>query len=336
MPLRSILGLALLAFLLLTAVGERSRAQFGGADPRNPDGMFNWYAKVQWSDDELHLDKIIGRMDPELAGKLKVYVARAGITNGKLTRAQFTDFWSREAAPLLEARLRAFAKANEAAQKAGILPQGNPGGGERDRPKPGYQPRPFREDEARNAFRQLDRDQSGDLDLPECRQSTIRREMERWDTNSNKLIDLDEFLAFQRDRHNERENDRKAEEEDRAEERRFLEEFRAFKKSKQPGATPPGPILPDRPGPRPAPPATLPLEFKELDTDEDGQIGLYEWRKAERDPDEFRKYDRNEDGLITPTEVQWYEKTTGGTPAAPPPAPGKGLDGRFPAPFKRP
>jgi Ca2+-binding EF-hand superfamily protein len=50
--------------------------------------------------------------------------------------------------------------------------------------------------------------------------------------------------------------------------------------------------------------ADLPEWFKELDTDHDGQISFQEWRQGGNKPDDFRKYDLNDDGFITPDEVQ--------------------------------
>ena len=50
-------------------------------------------------------------------------------------------------------------------------------------------------------------------------------------------------------------------------------------------------------------PAGLPSWFKELDTDGDGQVALYEWRKGGKNLDEFRDWDLNDDGFITPEEV---------------------------------
>jgi Ca2+-binding EF-hand superfamily protein len=50
-------------------------------------------------------------------------------------------------------------------------------------------------------------------------------------------------------------------------------------------------------------PAGLPAWFKELDTDGDGQVALYEWRKGGKNLDEFRDWDLNDDGFITPEEA---------------------------------
>jgi hypothetical protein len=55
-------------------------------------------------------------------------------------------------------------------------------------------------------------------------------------------------------------------------------------------------------------PKDLPDWFKELDTDKDGQVGLYEWKAGTRDLSEYRNFDRNSDGLITPEEAMWYTK----------------------------
>ncbi|MBY0232089.1 MAG: hypothetical protein K2W96_22660, partial [Gemmataceae bacterium] len=52
----------------------------------------------------------------------------------------------------------------------------------------------------------------------------------------------------------------------------------------------------------------LPSWFVELDTDKDGQVGLYEWRAAKRATKEFRDYDLNGDGFITAEECIAVQK----------------------------
>jgi len=49
-------------------------------------------------------------------------------------------------------------------------------------------------------------------------------------------------------------------------------------------------------------PQGLPSWYDELDTDKDGQVSLYEWRKAGKDTKEFTEMDLNGDGLITADE----------------------------------
>lgn len=53
-------------------------------------------------------------------------------------------------------------------------------------------------------------------------------------------------------------------------------------------------------------PPGLPDWFTELDTDKDGQIGLYEWRAAGKDTKEFMAMDLDHDGLLAPQELLRY------------------------------
>ncbi len=50
-------------------------------------------------------------------------------------------------------------------------------------------------------------------------------------------------------------------------------------------------------------PKGLPPWFKELDKNGEGQISFRQWKESGKDPEEFRKYDRNGDNLITADEV---------------------------------
>lgn len=55
-------------------------------------------------------------------------------------------------------------------------------------------------------------------------------------------------------------------------------------------------------------PRGLAAVLKELDKDGDSQIGLYEWKGSAAD---FRQYDLNKDGFITPDELQRYLRQKG-------------------------
>jgi hypothetical protein len=59
-------------------------------------------------------------------------------------------------------------------------------------------------------------------------------------------------------------------------------------------------------------PKDIPAWFEQLDTDKDGQIGLYEWVNGNRSIDEFRAMDRNEDGFLTIDEVMAYVRANKG------------------------
>lgn len=64
-------------------------------------------------------------------------------------------------------------------------------------------------------------------------------------------------------------------------------------------------------------PSNIPGWFEQLDFDRDGQVGIYEWVKSERQLDEFRGMDRNEDGLLTIDEVM-VTVNRGSTPGTSP------------------
>ena len=158
----------------------------------------------------------------------------------------------------------------------------------------------------RSIFRRLDRNRDGKLDSGEIeRTRRLREEVPRWDANRDGTIDATEFGRF----------------------------FDALNAERMPrrslGFRPPPPPPSSENPPssetssttstptstqRPPQvvyragklPPDLPEWYTDLDTDNDGQVGLHEWRN--RSPDEFDALDRNRDGYITIAEMLWHAK----------------------------
>jgi RNA polymerase sigma factor (sigma-70 family) len=72
----------------------------------------------------------------------------------------------------------------------------------------------------------------------------------------------------------------------------------------------------------------LPAWFAQLDSDRDGQVGLYEWKAAGRSIDEFLKMDKNSDGFLTVEEVLAYQAEHGTPGSGNANGPGRGGYGR--------
>lgn len=95
-----------------------------------------------------------------------------------------------------------------------------------------------------------------------------------------------------------REDDRRSREDS---DRRRREEDDRRRSSES--SRPTGPVMPVlRPKERVT--VDIPSSFTDGDTDGDGQIGFYEWKKWKRESiSEFARYDRNNDGFLTPKEL---------------------------------
>jgi hypothetical protein len=64
-------------------------------------------------------------------------------------------------------------------------------------------------------------------------------------------------------------------------------------------------------------PPDIPPWFRQYDTDNDGQVGLYEWKAQNQSLDLFLQIDRNGDGFLTIDEVMaWVNKQRGTTALA--------------------
>ena len=166
-------------------------------------------------------------------------------------------------------------------------------------------------DEAmQNFFRMSDRNQDGKLDRDEAR-GGLRERFEQHDTNRDGAIDLNEYRPYIQERMGNRGGDQ-----------------RGPGGSSDPRSGSMSSQFPNGPGgwggdpnnrdnrsrtsqeeeERPVVhrygklPKGLPSWWDELDTDTDGQVGLYEWRRAERATKDFIEMDLNTDGYLTAGE----------------------------------
>jgi hypothetical protein len=207
----------------------------------------------------------------------------AGATNGQLTRDQWIQG---------SEQLRASGGGGGPSGGQGQQPGGRNGG------RMNFDPAAF----AEMRFKQLDKNGDGFLSFDEM-PDDLKAEKDKWDTDHNGLIDLTEYKAFVAARSEQMQSERQA------------AGFTRGQRNQQGGAPDAVPQdTPAAPAEDPKPvvyhadnlPANLPAWFSQLDTDRDGQVGLYEWKAAGRPIGEFLKMDRNSDGFLTVEEVLAY------------------------------
>jgi Ca2+-binding EF-hand superfamily protein len=134
---------------------------------------------------------------------------------------------------------------------------------------------------ADRAFRVLDRDASGSLESAEWPVG-LKTAIKQVDSDGNRRVDATEYLNYFDIRVT-------ATTETMVKLRTEYDKLR-------------------RPGGATALPGGLPAWFTKYDTDKDGQIGLYEWREAGEQINEFLKMDLDADGLLPPGEYTRYLK----------------------------
>lgn len=145
--------------------------------------------------------------------------------------------------------------------------------------------------EAEAAFNKMDLDHDGQLKAEEMTGAigeSLLAEREKWDSDQDKFITLAEFKPFFAARMQQKQDERSR---DRAD----------AQGSRKPDG--------DNSERRPVVyrsnslPKDIPSWFAQMDTDQDAQISLYEWRQSGRSLDEFKSMDRSGDSLLTVEEV---------------------------------
>jgi Ca2+-binding EF-hand superfamily protein len=261
------LALGLTILFLATSLGQ---AQFPGGGGRggggDPDQMFSMLSGGK--------DVIVrSDLNPRLQSRFDQWAQQLGITNGEITRQQF--------AGMMQQRL--------GGQGGGGGPGGGQGRGS------GMNNPDAMANLADRWFASLDKNGDGVLNTDEMPEA-LRVERDKWDTDHNGLIDLNEFRAYFTARLQQRLADRQS-----ASDPNGTDDNGA---AASPSAEEARPTV-YRYGNLPK---ELPAWFTELDTDKDGQVGLYEWKVSGRPIEEFTKMDRNGDGFLTVDEVLYTQR----------------------------
>jgi hypothetical protein len=139
--------------------------------------------------------------------------------------------------------------------------------------------------EADKVFDKLDRDGSGFLE-PEEWTERIRADIRRIDVNRDGRIDRDEYRAYFQGRVLDVIAFGPEPQLTKLAPKKVIEPVEERPYAIRYGKMPPG----------------LPAWFEELDLDKDGQIALWEWRRAGLTISQFKELDEDDDGLITPSE----------------------------------
>jgi Ca2+-binding EF-hand superfamily protein len=256
---------------------------FGNFDPNE---LFNRMAggKDVWSRADT---------DPRMQGWFDRIAAQIGVTNGQITRQQYLDYSAQRAAE------RGGRSGFGTPPSGGPASSATPGPSTDNRGGPGGRGNP--DSWAEGLFRRLDTNGDGYLNNDEMPEA-LRSEREKWDTDHNGLIDLNEFKAYIQARMQQSQPDRG----DRSDPSGLTGP------TSSPGSSTPASPAQEERKPVVYRPGRLPKElpswFIQLDTDQDAQIGLYEWKVSGRPLEEFQRMDRNQDGFLTVEEVLHYEK----------------------------
>jgi Ca2+-binding EF-hand superfamily protein len=232
---------------------------------------------------------------------LNMIAQRAGITNGKITRDQYVT--------AMQNRQQFRGGGGGVPQQAGAPA---PGAAAAGAPGQGAADANAMNQDAEAEFKRQDLNGDGFLN-PDEMQGRLRREWQMWDTNKDGKIDLTEFKAYY------------ASQVQRRQQQQFGGGGQATavveEEEKKPPVYRAGKL-----------PQGIPAWFAQYDKDNDGQIGLYEWKSTGRPIDEFLAMDKNQDGFLTINEVMAFEKAkkAKAAPGQPSAAPAPNPDGQVP------
>jgi Ca2+-binding EF-hand superfamily protein len=231
------------------------------------------------------------------------FAKKEGIKDGKLTREQFMKYMEEQKKNWQQKFGPGGAPGDEKGGPGGKgFGKGGPGG----KGKGNWDPE--------DLFKRYDINGDGFLNEDEIGQmrgpwGSFKEEWQKWDKNKDSKISLEEWKPFVEARQKEFEARREAAKKDADKKDGDKKESITRVEIEEIDNTIPvvwrANFLPKE----------LPPWFKELDTNNDGQVSLMEWMKAGKPMSEFAKYDRNDDGLLTPEEVLRAVRLAAGLPA---------------------
>lgn len=281
-----VLFMGCLALLLgpTQGLGQRGgRGNRGGGRNFDPGMMFDRMSQGQSA---ITIAQLPGAED------MQAWAVKNGISNGQLTRAQFISYSQSPEAAAARQRMWGGGGGGRGGGRGGPPTGGPPGAGPQGGWGRGGGDINTRIDET---FRRADKNADGFLDPSEMSEN-LRAELDKWDVDKNKLIDINEY-------------------------RKYYKAWDAKQQAERGGGGQgwPGPGGPDAPAVPEKPkydldkkvtvyragklPKDLPQWFKDCDIDGDAQISLYEWKEKGGTVEQFKKFDRNGDGFLTYEEV---------------------------------
>jgi Ca2+-binding EF-hand superfamily protein len=216
------------------------------------------------------------------------FAQQMGVTNGQITRDQFSAG--------MQQMMQSFGGG------MGMRMGGAPGGGQMQiqflqaGQKAAMLADPETDARAVADFQRRDSDGDGYLN-PDEMPGRLRNELQTWDRDGNGLIDINEYKAWYRARQLARQQ----------------QQDQAGGYGPGPGGPPDGSVPPEDEDKKPVVyragnlPRELPSWFAEADTNQDGQVALYEWRAKAWPDREFFSMDSNNDGFLTVEEVLRYQ-----------------------------
>lgn len=282
-----LIGAALILFAPEDAAGQQ---KFGGKQGKFGGGPFT-FNPLEWvSKDPARSFDFMSRgrgfvqvsegRSEEVKDAMAAYAQRKGITNGQLTRDQFIDFGQDVKSRLDNGTLKS--------NPITITPRGDGGKDTAAKPKEGNGDSADALNKAADEdFKRRDANGDGFLNKDEMPEA-LKAELKKWDKNGDNLISKEEY----RDYFIARVSGNHTNSEQAAAPNPLIIVIDEEELDRRPTVYRAGKL-----------PKELPPWFGQLDTDGDGQIALWEWRKAGKELEEFKDWDRDGDGFITAEEV---------------------------------